>query len=154
MKTTTKVIVSRSEREQLKLAKLNQSIQKAVNGNNWDKLGAISLNAKIDSCKLSKVAKTFIECSVLDDGTKLLNDKQIELLSYGNIVNFVRNSDKLKDLTLFTLNDVKLICNSILKAHDKSIKIALKVSKQGGTITQKAPTKKAPTKGTKATVKA
>ena len=37
----------------------------------------------------------------------------------------------------FTPHQIKLIFNDLLKKNNKSIKVALKVEKQGGTITQK-----------------
>jgi hypothetical protein len=37
---------------------------------------------------------------------------------------------------MFTLNDIKMICNTIIKEKDKGTKLALKVAKQGGAIVQ------------------
>lgn len=128
---------TRLERETEKLTKLNNLINKAIDGNNWDKLTAVSFNAKIEGCKLSKIAKTFLDASKLENGKSLLTDKQITLLNYSNIVTYIRNSEKYKNVNLFTLNDVKLICNAIIKANDKGTKLALKVAKQGGEIKQK-----------------
>lgn len=115
-----------------KLEKLDKAIKKASqkNANAWDKLGGASAETQKTMFCLSEIHKKFCE-------SKFVDDKQREILTKSKVLDFVRNSEKYKDKVLFSVNDVKLICNSILKANDKRIKIALKVVKQGGEIKQK-----------------
>ena len=95
---------------------------------------AIGANTKLDFFSLSKIHKAYIENSVIE-GKSMLTQKQIELLTLSKIKAIVKNSEKLKDKVLFSIHDVTLICNRILSENDKSIQIAKKVTKQGGTIT-------------------
>jgi hypothetical protein len=118
-----------------KLEKLEKSIQRGLTSENrYYKLLAISSNAKKESFSLSKIHSTFIEYSVIQ-GENMLTDKQKSLLTFTKIKNIVKNTEKYKNKVLFSFHDITLICNGILKAEDKSIKIAEKVAKQGGTIT-------------------
>jgi hypothetical protein len=118
-----------------KLQKLEKSIQRGLTtDNNYYKLLAISSNAKKESFSLSKIHSTFIEYSIIQ-GTDMLTDKQKSLLTFTKIKNIVKSSEKYKNKVLFSFHDITLICNGILKVEDKSIKIAEKVAKQGGTIT-------------------
>ena len=118
-----------------KLQKLEKSIQRGLTtDNNYYKLLAISSNAKKESFSLSKIHSTFIEYSIIQ-GTEMLTDKQKSLLTFTKIKNIVRSSEKYKNKVLFSFHDITLICNGILKVEDKSIKVAQKVAKQGGTIT-------------------
>ncbi len=120
-----------------KLQKLEKSIQRGLTtDNNYYKLLAISSNAKKESFSLSKIHSTFIEYSIIQ-GKDMLTEKQKSLLTFTKIKNIVKNTEKYKNKVLFSFHDITLICNGILKAEDKSIKIAEKVSKQGGTITTK-----------------
>jgi len=128
--TTENQVVRKS-----KLEKLEQSIQRGLNSENrYFKLLAISSNAKKESFSLSKIHSTFIEFSIIQ-GTEMLTDKQKSLLTFTKIKNIVKSTEKYKDKVLFSFHDITLICNGILKTEDKSIKIAEKVAKQGGTIT-------------------
>ena len=118
-----------------KLEKLENSIKKGLTSENrYYKLLAISANAKKESFSLSKIHSTFIEYSIIQ-GEEMLTDKQKSLLTFTKIKNIVKNTEKYKNKVLFSFHDITLICNSILKAEDNSIKIAQKVAKQGGTIT-------------------
>jgi hypothetical protein len=120
-----------------KLQKLEKSIQRGLTTeNNYYKLLAISSNAKKESFSLSKIHSTFIEYSIIQ-GTEMLTDKQKSLLTFTKIKNIVKTTEKYKNKVLFSFHDVTLICNTILKTEDKSIKVAQKVAKQGGTITTK-----------------
>ena len=115
-----------------KLEKLDKAIAKAEvqNANAWDKLGGASAEVQKTMFSLSEISKKFCE-------SKYVNDKQRLILSKANILSFVRASAKYKDKVLFSVNDVKLICNALIKTNDNQVKIALKVTKQGGTINQK-----------------
>jgi hypothetical protein len=118
-----------------KLEKLEKSINRGLTSENrYYKLLAISSNAKKESFSLSKIHSTFIEYSVIQ-GENMLTDKQKSLLTFTKIKNIVKSSEKYKNKVLFSFHDITLICNGILKVEDKSIKIAEKVAKQGGTIT-------------------
>lgn len=115
-----------------KLERLDKAIAKAEvqNANAWDKLGGASAEVQKTMFSLSEISKKFCE-------SKYVNDKQRLILSKANILSFVRASAKYKDKVLFSVNDVKLICNALIKTNDNQVKIALKVTKQGGTINQK-----------------
>lgn len=118
-----------------KVEKLDKAIDKGLSSENrYYKLLAISANAKKEMFSLSKVYQTFIDYSVIQ-GNEMLTDKQKSLLSFDKIKSIVNNTEKLKSKVLFSLHDVVLICNRILTENDKSVKIAKKVAKQGGTIT-------------------
>lgn len=122
-----KIKVSREEKIKTSLEKLES---KEIL-NNWDRLSITTKKTELETFSLSKIAKTFIEV-----GKDVLTDSQKSILTFDSIKNFVNSSDKYKDKTMFSLNDIKLICNSIIKAEDKGTKLALKVAKQGGTIVQ------------------
>ena len=121
-----------------KLEKLQQTIKKGLSNdaNRYQQMLAIGANTKLELFSLSKIHKAYIESSVIN-GKCMLTDKQIELLTLTKIKAIVKNSEKLKDKVLFSIHDVTLICNRILSENDKSIQIAKKVTKQGGTITTK-----------------
>lgn len=120
-----------------KIEKLDKAINKGLTTENqYYKLLAISANAKKEMFSLSKVYQTFIDYSVIQ-GSEMLTDKQKELLTFARIKGVVNNTDKLKVKQLFSLHDVVLICNRILTENSKAIKVAIKVAKQGGTITTK-----------------
>lgn len=129
-----------TDNQKVKLTKLEQiekSIKRGLTSENrYFKLLAISANAKKESFSLSKIHSTFIEYSIIQ-GENMLTDKQKSLLTFTKIKNIVKNTEKYKNKVLFSFHDITLICNSILKAEDKSIKVAQKVAKQGGTITTK-----------------
>ena len=131
-KATTKKATEKKAVKVTKLERLNKAISKAQSesANAWDKLGGASAQTQLDMFSLSKIASIFCKSEFIDD-------IQRKLLSFANIQTFVKESAKFKDKVLFNTNDVKLICNSILKAKDTRVQIALKVTKQGGTIKQK-----------------
>ena len=121
-----------------KVEKLEKSIKLGLSSdsNRYQQLLAISSNAKLEMFSLSKVYQTFIDYSVIQ-GKEMLNDKQKDLLTFERIKQIVNASEKLKVKRIFSLHDVVLICNRILTENDKGVKIAKKVTKQGGTITTK-----------------
>lgn len=129
------------ENQQVKLSKI-EKLEKSIktglqsDSNKWQKLLAISSNAKLEMFSLSKIVKTFIESSTIN-GIELLTDKQKSLLTFERVKNVVLNTEKYKDKRLYSLHDVVLICNRILTENDKGIKLAKKVTKQGGTIITK-----------------
>lgn len=115
-----------------KLERLNNALTKAQseNANAWDKLGGASAQTQLEIFSLSKISNVFCSSSFVDD-------IQRKILTFERIKTYVNNTPKFKDKTLFNANDIKLICNAILKTDDTRVKIALKVTKQGGTIKQK-----------------
>ena len=114
-----------------KIEAINKAIEKAEqkNASTWVKLQGASAETKLKMYSCAEISKTFCE-------SRFIDDKQREILSKKNIIEFVKNSDKYKNKGLFTVNDIKLICNQILKEKDSRIKIAMKVAKQGGQIKQ------------------
>lgn len=115
-----------------KLERLQKAIKKAEskNANSWDKLGGASADTQLKMFSLSQISKQFCE-------SKYVTDKQKAILTTKRILEYVRQSNKYQNKVLFSVNDIKLICNAILKTDDKAVKIALKVTKQGGQIKQK-----------------
>ena len=114
--------------------KINISIEKLESKeslNSWERLNLTSKKTEKNIFSLSKISKAFIE-----NGGNILTDTQKECLSFEAIKEHVNSTEKFKDKTMFSINDVKLICNAIIKTEDKATKLALKVAKQGGTITQ------------------
>lgn len=120
-----------------KLDKLTNSVNKAKQSENvYIRLLGVSANAKIQECTLSKVVSTFLSHSIVD-GIDLLTEKQKTHLTFENVLNFVKNSEKFKGVKMYSLHHVVLICNSILKANDTLTKISVKLAKQGGLVTTK-----------------
>ena len=115
-----------------KLERLNNALNKAQseNANAWDKLGGASAETQFDLFNLGKISKVF--CS-----SQFVDDIQRKILTFERIKLYVNSVAKYQNKVLFNANDVKLICNAILKMDDTRVKIALKVSKQGGQIKQK-----------------
>jgi hypothetical protein len=125
-----------------KFDKLTKSVNKALTTENaYIKLLGVSANAKIQECTLSKVVSTFLSHSVVN-GIDLLTENQKLHLTFENVLKFVKSSDKFKGVTMFSLHNVVLICNSILKSHDTLTKISVKLAKQGGQVTTKKVVKK------------
>ena len=120
-----------------KLERLTNSVNKAKTSENaYIRLLGVSANAKIQECTLSKVVSTFLSHSIVD-GIDLLTEKQKTYLTFENVLNFVKNSEKFKGVKMYTLHHVVLICNGILKANDTLTKISAKLAKQGGLVTTK-----------------
>jgi hypothetical protein len=115
-----------------KLERLNNALKKAQgsNANAWDKLGGASAETQLDMFSLSKISNVFCSSSFVDE-------IQRNILTFGRIKMYVNNTPKYQNKVVFNANDVKLICNAILKAEDTRVKIAVKVAKQGGEIKQK-----------------
>lgn len=102
------------------------------NANSLQKLRYINNSVLLESMTISKIGKNFVQY-----GGNVLTASQIKALDFANIKAFVNSSVKYSDLKFFTPNDMVLICNAVIKLHDNATKIAVKVAKQGGKITQK-----------------
>jgi hypothetical protein len=128
----TQLVENQAVSKLTKLEKLQKAIKKAESeiANSWDRLGGASADTQIKMFSLSQISKQFCE-------SKYVTDKQKTILTTKRILDYVRQSNKYQNKVLFSVNDVKLICNAILKTDDKAVKIALKVTKQGGQIKQK-----------------
>jgi hypothetical protein len=107
------------------------SLEGKDNLNSWERLRLTAKKTELETFSLSKIAKAFIKV-----GEETLTRSQIECLTFEAIKDYVLDKDVYKNKSMFTINDIKLICNALIKANDNATKLALKVAKQGGTITQ------------------
>jgi hypothetical protein len=128
----TKIVTPRTESK--KTIKLAESVAafNIDNANSLQKLRFINNSVLLESMNISKIGKNFIQ-----HGDEILTASQVNALDFANIKAFVNSSVKYSSLKLFTANDMVLICNAVIKLHDNATKIAVKVAKQGGKITQK-----------------
>ena len=108
--------------------------QNKKNSSNWDKLLMTSNIMQVENLSLSKAFKQFLQIasstlpkSVTKDITFTNLVKHLEVYKKGKYTNF----------EYFTPHQIKLIFNDLLKKNNNSVKVALKVAKQGGTIKQK-----------------
>lgn len=103
------------------------------NAGSWDKLGQTSRKVVIDAMNLNSALNKYLEIAKTE-----LTDKQMSKLNKSNCKKIIGESIKYKDLTLFTTNDIKLICQLVLVKFDITTARAKKVSLQGGTVGKKA----------------
>ena len=127
-----KIVTPKTESK--KTIKLAESVAyfNVDNANSLQKLRYINNAVTLEGMNISKIGKNFIQY-----GGEVLTASQINALDFANIKAFVNSSVKYSGLKLFTPNDMVLICNAVIKLHDNATKIAVKVAKQGGKITQK-----------------
>lgn len=103
------------------------------NSGSWDKLGQISRKVVIDGMNLKKALTNYLEIAKSE-----LTSKQMSKLNISNCKKIIGESVKYKDLTLFTTNDLKLICQLVLVKFDATTARAKKVALQGGTVGKQA----------------
>jgi len=129
---TPKIVTPKFESK--KTTKILESVSNfnVENANSLQKLRYINNVIVLADMNISKIGKNFIQY-----GTDILTPSQINALDFANIKAYVNSSVKYSSLKLFTANDMVLICNAVIKLHDNATKIATKVAKQGGKITQK-----------------
>lgn len=93
--------------------------------NSWNRLKITGAKVTIDNLGLNKALKNYLET-----GKTYLTGKQVLILSFKNVVEFINTSEKWKDVRLFSTFDMVLICNTILKDEDKNIARAIRAAKQ------------------------
>ena len=93
--------------------------------NSWNRLKITGAKVMIDNLGLNKALKNYLET-----GKTYLTEKQVLTLDFKNVVKFINESDKWKEIRLFSTFDMVLICNAILKDEDKNIARAIRAAKQ------------------------
>ena len=116
-----------------RLDKIDLYYRKA-NTTNWDKLLLTSNLMHVENLSLSKAFKQFLKIASANLPKSVTKD-----ITFTNLVQHleVYKNGAFMKFEYFTPHQIKLIFNDLLKKNNKSIKVALKVEKQGGTITQK-----------------
>lgn len=131
-KTTTKVIKAEVvSKDVVKVVESKKTIEMAIkingfdnkNASSYDRLMDTKRRAILDSMSLSKLAENFIKSGVN------LTDKQREVLTFKNIITFVKGS-KYCDLKLFTPQQMVYICSGVIKLHDANTARAERAAKQ------------------------
>ena len=108
--------------------------QNKKDASNWDKLLMTSNLMQVENLSLSKAFKQFLKIASATLPKSVTKD-----ITFANLVQHLEVYKKgaFTKFEYFTPHQIKLIFNDLLKKSNKSIKVALKVAKQGGTITQK-----------------
>ena len=104
------------------------------NASNWDKLLMTSNIMQVENLSLSKAFKQFLKIA-----SSTLPKSVTKDITFTNLVQHleVYKKGKFTKFEYFTPHQIKLIFNDLLKKNNNSVKVALKVAKQGGTIKQK-----------------
>lgn len=89
----------------------------------YDRLMDAKRRAIVDGMSLSKLVGNFLESGVN------LTDKQKEVLTFKNIITFVKGS-KYCDLKLFSAQQMVYICSGVIKLHDDNTARAERAAKQ------------------------
>lgn len=106
-------------------SKLNLIESFTQESNSWERLKITGAKVTIDNLGLNKALKNYLET-----GKTYLTEKQVLTLDFKNVVKFINESEKWKDVRLFSTFDMVLICNTILKENDKNIARAIRAAKQ------------------------
>jgi hypothetical protein len=131
-KTTTKVIKAEVvSKDVVRAVESKKTIEMAIkingfdnkNASSYDRLMDTKRRAILDSMSLSKLAENFIKSGVN------LTDKQRDVLTFKNIITFVKGS-KYCDLKLFTPQQMVYICSGVIKLHDANTARAERAAKQ------------------------
>ena len=86
----------------------------AINGSefsNWERMHVASANAEIVNMGLNKALKHYISCA-----KGILTDSQLKVLKFNTVITWIESS-KYSDLKFFSINQIKLICNSVIKEN-------------------------------------
>lgn len=144
MNTTTKNTNEKVNVSNLNSAKLSKGLQRKVEKvqtflsdktkeiNSFSRLAIVSANVEIQSRGLNKAIKFYLECA-----KDILTAKQLQILTFNEICSYIKDSEKYKNYSLYSNNDIKLICNAILKAKDINTKRAAKVERQNKNVAKK-----------------
>jgi hypothetical protein len=104
---------------------------KIAEASSYDKLLQASRLTILDSMSLSKAFKHY-----LVSAKKVLTPKQMKVLTFKAITEHLKGS-KYGSLDLFSVHQVALVCNEILKKNDLNTARALKVARQNKAIAKK-----------------
>ena len=94
-----------------KVDKFKKCRNKSKNYSNWERMHVASANADLELMGLNKGLKNFISTS-----KGILTPKQHECLKFKTVCEWIKTS-KYKDLQYFSTNQIKLICNAVIKAN-------------------------------------
>ena len=142
MKKATKVVEVKKVVTKAKLSKrIERNLEKIQNfdhknSGSWDKLQNLSRVIENETFSLSQIIKVYSKRAQASDIGLTASQKSV--LTFQNVIEFVKNSDKYNGLPYFTFHQAKLICNAVIKKHDVATKRAAKVAKQGGIVGKKA----------------
>ena len=105
-------------------------ITKVENFNNetasaWERLNVTRAKIEIGNMGVNKLIRTFLE-----EGANVLTDSQKNVLTFENVVNFINSNEELKGVKLFSTWQMNLICNQVVKLHNRNTKLSEKVVKQ------------------------
>ena len=95
----------------------------------YARLLQVSRLNQVENMGLNKALKQFLRLAKEEK----LNTK---VLTFNNVVEYIKTS-KYKNLSLFSSHQITLICNDVMKKHDKAIKLALRVERQNKAIAKK-----------------
>lgn len=114
------------------LSKLDKSLKfDSDKANSYDKLLQTSRLVVLDGMSLSKAFSRYTAIA-----KSQLTTKQMGVLTFKSIIKHLEGS-KYGKLQLFSVHQVALVCNEILKANDLNTKRAIKVAKQNKAIAKK-----------------
>jgi hypothetical protein len=99
--------------------------------NSFKKLLQVSRLTLLESMGLNRALKTYLVTA-----DKVLTDSQMSHLTFAKVKAHI-NGSKYKALPLFSLHQITLICNEVLKANDKNTARAVKVKRQNEAIAKK-----------------
>ena len=99
----------------------------------WDRLGQTSRLVELDRMSMSKAFKEYLKVA-----KTLLTPSQMSHLTFAKVSEFAKDSKKFGALEYWTINNIKLLCNAVLKANDANTARGAKVAKQGGVTGAKA----------------
>ncbi len=100
------------------------------NANNFQRLLETSRQVKLENMGLNKAIKTYLEVGT---DKQILTENQVKVLTFENVKGFISES-KYKDLQLFSLHQITLVCNEVIKKYDKATALAARAEKQGAII--------------------
>jgi hypothetical protein len=129
-KNTVKV-AKLSNRLATKLAKVENF--NLPESNNFQKLLHVANVTEVEMFGLSKALKMYIK-----NAKGVLTPNQLKVLTFENVLEFVQNSPKYNGLPLFSLHQITLISNAVIKENDRATKLAARAEKQGAIVGKKA----------------
>jgi hypothetical protein len=130
--TAPKVVIAQHNKRILNLVEKSSEFVKKDSGS-WDRLGQTSRLVELDRMSMSKAFKEYLKVA-----KTLLTPAQMAHLTFAKVSEFAKNSQKFGQLEFWTINNIKLLCNAVLKANDANTARGAKVAKQGGQTGKKA----------------
>lgn len=128
-----KVTINKAKVSKVILAKVEKSkdfdITKA---SSFDRILQASRKTTLVNMSLSKAFSNYLQ-----QAKEILTPKQMKVLTMKSVIIHLNNSVKYGSLELFSVHQVALICNEILKANDLNTKRSAKVDRQNKLIAKK-----------------